>query len=94
MADRLTGSPAYERGIQILAPVTYRAKHDDEPEHRGDDEPNRPRQLRGFKVEHVWDIAQTDGDPVPDVRPALLESEGPFAVAGSNTSTAKWCALA
>ena len=65
-----------ERGIQILAPVTYRGGHDDETEQRGDDEPNRPRQLRGFKVEHVWDIAQTDGDPVPDVRPVLLEGEG------------------
>lgn len=66
-----------ERGIQILAPVTYRAKGDDESDQRGDGEPIRPRQLRGFKVEHVWDVAQTDGDPVPDVRPVLLEGEGP-----------------
>ena len=66
-----------ERGIQILAPVTYRAQRDDEAEQPADGEPNRPRQLRGFKVEHVWDIAQTDGDPVPDVRPVLLEGEGP-----------------
>jgi len=33
-------------------------------------------EARGFKVEHVWDIAQTDGDPVPDVRPVLVEGEG------------------
>ena len=47
------------------------------PSNDADDDASRPRQLRGFKVEHVWDIAQTDGDPVPDVRPVLLEGEGP-----------------
>ncbi|MGO9882522.1 MAG: ImmA/IrrE family metallo-endopeptidase [Solirubrobacteraceae bacterium] len=50
------------------------------------DAQERPRQLRGFKVEHVWDIAQTDGEPLPDVVPVLLEGNRPAglweAVAG------------
>jgi hypothetical protein len=33
--------------------------------------------LRGFKVEHVWDISQTDGEPLLDIAPALLEGDGP-----------------
>jgi antirestriction protein ArdC len=67
-----------ERGIQILAPVTYRPDHEN---HRDDadsvEAQDRPRQLRGFKVEHVWDISQTDGEPLPDIAPALLEGDGP-----------------
>jgi hypothetical protein len=58
--------------------------HDDATEQRQDVEPDRPRQLRGFKIEHVWDIAQTDGDPLPEVRPVLVEGEGPT---GSGTSS-------
>jgi hypothetical protein len=34
--------------------------------------------LRGFRVAHVFDITQTDGDAVePPARPALLEGEAP-----------------
>ncbi|MCB2175736.1 MAG: zinc-dependent metalloprotease [Actinomycetales bacterium] len=41
----------------------------------GTDRP--PRQLRGFKVVHVFDVSQTDGDPLPDVEPAHLTGAGP-----------------
>jgi antirestriction protein ArdC len=62
-----------ERGIAILAPCTYRTQNDDDP--TDDDAPARV--LRGFKVAHVFDISQTDGDPVPDIRPALLDGAAP-----------------
>ena len=68
-----------EQSISILAPCTYKTKgipnHDDE-----DDDPQKPgrRVLRGFRVAHVFDIAQTDGDAVkPPAGPTLLEGEAP-----------------
>jgi hypothetical protein len=63
-----------ERGIAILAPCTYAVRADDEPE-PACDEPRRV--LRGFKVAHVFDLAQTDGHPLPDLRPALLDGDAP-----------------
>src|SRR5438132_7155820 len=55
-----------ERGIAILAPCSYKARLDEE--HDRDDADDEPRRvLRGFKVAHVFDIDQTDGDPVADV---------------------------
>ncbi|MGY1618873.1 ArdC family protein [Geodermatophilus sp. SYSU D00691] len=65
-----------ERGIQILAPVTYGVRGD---EKRGEATPetdDRRRQVRSFTVEHVWDVSQTDGEPLPDVRPVFLEGHG------------------
>jgi len=35
------------------------------------------RQLRGFKVVHVFDVSQTDGEPLPDAEPAHLTGPGP-----------------
>jgi antirestriction protein ArdC len=53
-----------EKGLAILAPrVVKREDENGDPESR----------LVGFRVTHVFDIAQTDGDDVPDVRPNLLE---------------------
>ena len=46
------------------------------------DEPDRAepgRVLRGFKVVHVFDIAQTDGADLPDVTPTLLTGDAPTA---------------
>jgi hypothetical protein len=63
-----------EHGIAILAPCTYAARHDDEAEPADDQPRGRPR---GFKVAHVFDLAQTDGDPLPDVRPSLLDGDAP-----------------
>ncbi len=67
-----------ERGIAILAPCVKRARPVDD-----DEEVERPelvRILRGFRVTHVWDITQTDGKPLPDVRPTLLTGEGPVGL--------------
>ncbi len=64
-----------ERGIKILAPITYRARTGAAAD--ASDDEDRPRELRGFRVEHVWDISQTDGEPLPEVAPTRLEGEGP-----------------
>lgn len=66
---------AGEHGIAILAPCVYPGQTQqaaDETEHA---EPARV--LRGFRVVHVFDLAQTDGDPIDDVAPVLLEGGAP-----------------
>ena len=35
------------------------------------------RVLAGFRIVHVFDVSQTDGKPLPDVTPALLQGAGP-----------------
>lgn len=70
-----------EHGIAILAPCTYKrqpdevAPNDATPRHETD-EPEQ-RVLRGFKVVHVFDVSQTDGDPLPENQPALLHGAAP-----------------
>ncbi len=75
-----------ERGIGILAPCTYRkastiatesASGQATDERGGQAAPAGGKQLRGFRVVHVFDVAQTDGDPLPDVAPALLTGQAP-----------------
>jgi hypothetical protein len=46
-----------EKGIPILAPMIYREDPDDE---------DSVKVLRGFRVVHVFDLAQTDGQPLPE----------------------------
>jgi antirestriction protein ArdC len=62
-----------ETGIAILAPVTYKVQVEEDQ-----DEHPEVKQLRGFKVELVFDISQTDGEPIPEVPPVLLEGDGPL----------------
>jgi hypothetical protein len=64
-----------ERGIAILAPCVQRARPVDD--HDDAENPEVVRILRGFRVAHVWDISQTDGNPLPEIRPALLAGEAP-----------------
>lgn len=45
-----------------------------------EDGPGAPRVLRGFRVAHVFDVSQTDGEPLPEVAPVLLQGEAPGAV--------------
>jgi antirestriction protein ArdC len=59
-----------ETGYRILAPMTRRVKVD-----RGDSEETEHRVV-GFRVVTVFDIAQTDGEPLPDVGPRLLAGDG------------------
>ena len=44
---------------------------------QGDEEAAARRILRGFKVVHVFDVTQTDGNPLPDVGPELLRGDAP-----------------
>lgn len=50
-----------EKGIGILAPLVYR-KREEEADAGGDE-----RTIRGFKVVHVFDISQTEGDELPEL---------------------------
>lgn len=71
-----------EHGITILAPCTYRSTATDaeagSPATRSADaDPVSLRELRGFRVVHVFDISQTDGAPLPTVEPRLLTGDAP-----------------
>ena len=57
-----------ERGLQILAPVIRTVEGAD-----GEEE----RRLVGFRVVRVFDVSQTEGRPLPEVRPAVLDGEVP-----------------
>jgi antirestriction protein ArdC len=58
-----------EHGIAILAPCTYK---------QDDTEADQPtRILRGFMVVHVFDLSQTDGDPLPEPPVHLLDGDDP-----------------
>ena len=79
-----------EKGIAIFAPCRYKveAETSDSPvevaapsAQRGD----RPKAevLRGFRVVHVFDISQTEGEELPDldaVRPRLLDGDAPEGI--------------
>jgi len=81
-----------ERGLAILAPCTYRPKTA-EPASLAAPAGQEPatscsggaapqgaggkQQVRGFRVVHVFDVGQTEGDPLPDVAPALLTGQAP-----------------
>jgi hypothetical protein len=60
------------KGIAILAPCVYRKRAVDEAE--AADKPGLAR-VRGFTVVHVFDEADTTGEPLPDVRPVLLHGD-------------------
>lgn len=78
-----------QHGIAILAPCVYRS--DDAEEQPNDsstsplDASGAPRRaaglprtaLHGFRVVHVFDVSQTEGQPVPDLPPRLLTGEAP-----------------
>lgn len=71
-----------ERGLKVFAPRRYRLSAEEAaklgPE--GYDGQGRPRMvIRGFKIEHVFDISQTDGEALP-------EEPGPQTLAGAGPS--------
>jgi antirestriction protein ArdC len=70
-----------ERSIRILAPVVRWVEADDDH-----GTPTRVRRVVAFKAVSVFDVAQTEGEPLPDTdRPRLLTGEAP---------TGLWDALA
>jgi len=80
-----------ERGIAILAPCTYRPKVANRVEPAapagqelastcsGGVAPDAggKKQVRGFRVVHVFALSQTEGAPLPDVAPTLLVGQAP-----------------
>lgn len=80
-----------EKGIQILAPCRYRSQTADADATAAPGSAvevaaaeGRPTAdgfvIRGFRVAHVFDIRQTEGEPIEDldaVRPKLLQGEAP-----------------
>lgn len=78
-----------EHGIAILAPCVYRADGQagegqeqtstERVAGRSDEMPPQ-RELHGFRVVHVFDVTQTEGRPLPDVRPELLTGVAPAGI--------------
>ena len=71
-----------EKGIAILAPCLYRGRADEKdqppPTLESGDQPDRPAPaLRGFRIVHVFDVTQTDGEQLPDVHPTQLSGSAP-----------------
>jgi hypothetical protein len=67
-----------QKGIAIFAPCKYRTKIEDD-----NGEEKSFQQLRGFRIVHVFDISQTDGDPIEDldaIRPKLLDGDAPEGI--------------
>src|SRR5687768_14644492 len=62
-----------ERSIRILAPVVRCVDDDDD-----DGNTTRVRRVVAFKAVSVFDVSQTQGEPLPDLdRPRLLTGEAP-----------------
>lgn len=72
-----------EKGIAILAPCLYKSKADKDgpappsPRTPGDDGAPDHLALRGFRVVHVFDVTQTEGESLPEVSPSLLTGPAP-----------------
>jgi antirestriction protein ArdC len=66
-----------EKGIAIFAPCRYKTKVETDA---GEE---TVQQIRGFRVVHVFDISQTEGEELPDldaVRPRLLDADAPEGI--------------
>lgn len=50
-----------ERGIRILAPIIYREQDSENLEDTGE------KVICGFRVVYVFDVSQTDGEPLPEI---------------------------
>jgi hypothetical protein len=65
-----------EHGIAILAPIVRSVEQAEPDGARGTAE--GARRCVGFKVVYVFDVAQTDGDPLPEPpTPATVQGDGP-----------------
>jgi antirestriction protein ArdC len=67
-----------EKGIAIFAPCRYKTKVETD-----DGEEKTMQQIRGFRLVHVFDISQTEGEDLPDldaVRPKLLDADAPEGI--------------
>jgi len=67
-----------EKGIRILAPVTYKKSTTEGPDTNPDDSPE-VRVLRSFRSVAVFDISQTSGEPLPEITTRLLGDDSAYA---------------
>jgi hypothetical protein len=57
-----------ERGIEVLVPMVVKGKPEDPDEAPQDErEAAERRRLVGFRVGHVFDVSQTEGEPLPEI---------------------------
>ena len=58
-----------EKGIGIMAPLVYRNRSDADGPQQGPSKTdgNGECSIRGFKIVHVFDVTQTEGDELPDL---------------------------
>jgi excisionase family DNA binding protein len=66
-----------ERAIMILAPIVYKQQTED-----GADPSTESRVVRGFRSVPVFDLAQTDGDALPEIATRLQGSDPVYALRG------------
>lgn len=69
-----------EKGIAILAPCLSRTREERDTSREApapDEAVTTRRELRGFRLVHIFDVTQTEGDPLPDVEPELLTGSAP-----------------
>jgi antirestriction protein ArdC len=64
-----------QRGIAVIAPVTYVRNNEDGK--AADVEDNTAREIRGWRIEHVFDISQTDGEPLAHMQVPHVGGEAP-----------------
>jgi hypothetical protein len=79
-----------EKGLAIFAPCKYRVESDSANNSAhlgsasdGSKDGAKKMQIRGFRVVHVFDISQTDGEPIEDldaIRPKLLDGDAPEGI--------------
>ena len=76
-----------ERGIAIFAPCRYKAQPSENgPGAASPDDKNQDKGkfvVKGFRIVHVFDISQTDGEPIEDLealRPKLLDGDAPEGI--------------
>ena len=59
-----------EKGIPIFAPITVKVKREPDPEEienlLEDETTKQPEMITRFKVVYVFDVSQTEGDPLPE----------------------------
>ena len=54
-----------ERGIAILAPIVCRTRNSKNRQHEPTDNEHDDDRLAGFRTAYVFDLSQTDGNPLP-----------------------------
>lgn len=65
-----------EKGIEILVPMLVKAR--EEKDRQESDEEER-RRLVGFRVGHVFDVSQTEGEPLPAIVDEVAQSVDRYA---------------